>query len=271
MQHDSLREEGPDLPPFHSPLPWPLIGVALGVAVLAGYFYYELYDSLRAPAAPPAELAVPAAQAPAAMRKPEAAATAPVAEPEPSLPALENSDSFLRERLVRLMGGDSFASFVIPVALVRRIVATVDNLPRDTAPRRVMPLAGVPGVYDPGSFERYAPYVRVLEAIDEKSLVRDYARAYPLFQQAYVELGFPGRQFNDRLLAAIDDLIAAPELSAPPELLRPKVHYEFADPDLETRSAGQKIMLRMGADNAARVKAKLVLIRREILAASAPR
>jgi hypothetical protein len=46
------------------------------------------------------------------------------------------------------------------------------------------------------------------------------------------------------------------------------VLYEFADPDLETRSAGQKIMLRMGPENAARVKAKLWQLRREILAAS---
>ncbi|HYL23657.1 MAG TPA: DUF3014 domain-containing protein [Burkholderiales bacterium] len=47
--------------------------------------------------------------------------------------------------------------------------------------------------------------------------------------------------------------------------------YEFADPDLETRSAGQKILLRMGPENAARVKAKLWEIRRELLAASARR
>jgi hypothetical protein len=160
---------------------------------------------------------------------------------------------------------------VLPVALVRRIVATVDNLPRETAPRRVIPLAPVPGIFEPGNFERYAPYVRVIEAIDEKSLVADYARAYPLFQQAYRELGFPGREFNDRLLEAIDDLLATPELDQPLELVRPRVQYEFASPDLETRSAGQKMMLRIGPDNAARVKAKLALVRREIIAASKPR
>ena len=62
--------------------------------------------------------------------------------------------------------------------------------------------------------------------------------------------------------------LAAPELDTPPALVRPKVVYEFGDTDLETRSAGQKIMLRIGRDNAARVKAKLWEIRREILAAS---
>ncbi|HET7670111.1 MAG TPA: DUF3014 domain-containing protein [Burkholderiales bacterium] len=271
MHKEWLDDERPELPPFHTPLPWPLIGVALLIAAAAAYFYYELYDSLKAPAPQPAaELAAPAAPAlPAAPSAP--LATAPKAEPEPSLPSLDNSDSMMRDRLAALIGRQAFADYFLPVALVRRIVATVDNLPRPTAPRRMMPLAGVPGVYEPGNYDRYAPYVRIFEALDEQSLVRDYARAYPLFQRAYVELGYPDRQFNDRLVAAIDDLLSAPDLAASPELMRPKVHYEFADPDLETRSAGQKIMLRLGPDNAARVKAKLILIRREILAASAPR
>ena len=62
-------------------------------------------------------------------------------------------------------------------------------------------------------------------------------------------------------------MAAAPEIDAPIRLMRPKVLYEFADPDLETRSAGQKILIRMGARNAARVKAKLREIRRELIAA----
>jgi hypothetical protein len=44
------------------------------------------------------------------------------------------------------------------------------------------------------------------------------------------------------------------------------VLYQFADPELEGLSAGQKIMLRMGAENAAKVKAKLREIRRELSA-----
>ena len=44
-----------------------------------------------------------------------------------------------------------------------------------------------------------------------------------------------------------------------------RVLYEFAAPDLETRSAGQKMLLRMGPDNAARVKAKLREIRAELV------
>jgi hypothetical protein len=43
------------------------------------------------------------------------------------------------------------------------------------------------------------------------------------------------------------------------------VLYEYADPDMEELSAGQKTMLRIGKENRERVKAKL----REIRAAVA--
>jgi hypothetical protein len=43
--------------------------------------------------------------------------------------------------------------------------------------------------------------------------------------------------------------------------VRPKVLYEFADPDLEKRSWGQKAMIRMGPPNERVVKAKLREIR----------
>jgi hypothetical protein len=54
-------------------------------------------------------------------------------------------------------------------------------------------------------------------------------------------------------------------MRAPIKLTQPKILYEYADPELERRSAGQKIMMRMGSDNAARVKAKLSQFRREVV------
>jgi Protein of unknown function (DUF3014) len=283
VQTQTLKEERPYIRPFRSTPRWSLIVGVMMVVAAAGYYYYALHSVLerREPPSvaspPPPAAAPPSAPAPA-----RAPSVIPPEASAPSLPTLENSDSLARETLSRLMGRESFTQLVIPAALVRRIVATVDNLPRETAPRRVVPLVPVPGAFAasatgerlaiaPANFDRYTPYVRVLEAIDSRSLVRDYVRAYPLFQRAHQELGYPGQRFNDRLLAAIDDLIAAPEPATPPELVQPRVRYEFADPDLEMLSAGQKIMVRMGPANAARVKAKLSQIRREILAASAAR
>jgi hypothetical protein len=50
---------------------------------------------------------------------------------------------------------------------------------------------------------------------------------------------------------------------------QPHVVYRFADPDLEAASAGHKIMLRMGSENASRIKAKLREIRRALTDAGA--
>jgi hypothetical protein len=96
-----------------------------------------------------------------------------------------------------------------------------------------------------------------VKALDAQKLAASYRQHYPLFQEAYRDLGYPKGYFNDRLITAIDDLLATPEPKAPLRLVQVKVRYQFADPDLEHRSAGQKIMLRIGVENARVVKAKL--------------
>lgn len=251
----------------------PVLAVLVIVGAALSYYFlqsHELAFDLPSPTAadapPPAAAAPPAAPEPAIRHPLESTAQAPA----PSLPTLEHSDSMMRESLAGLIGRKAFSEDVVPAQLVRRIVATVDNLPRPTAPRNMIPLHPVRGAFLPteANFARYTPYIRVLEALDARALVQSYVRAYPLFQRAYEELGYPGKYFNDRLMQAIDDLLAAPELDGPLALEQPKVLYQFADPELESRSAGQKILLRMGKANALRVKAKLAEIRRALIAAS---
>ena len=260
----------------------PALAVIAVVAAAAFYYYLQRTHELPFSPPPPAQGAAAPQPAPAAPPAPQPAIQHPLETaaqaPAPSLPTLENSDSMMRDSVAHLIGRKAFAEAVIPQQLVRRIVATIDNLPRPTAPQRMMPLQPVPGAFaalggnddgsiDPVNYARYTPYVRVLQSVDAHALVQRYVRAYPLFQRAYEELGFPGKYFNDRLLQAIDDMLATPEIDGTIHVVRPKVLYQFADPDLETRSAGQKILLRMGAENAARVKAKLTEIRRELVAA----
>jgi hypothetical protein len=123
---------------------------------------------------------------------------------------------------------------------------------------------------DAANYSRYEPYVRVFESISSRALVFSYVRAYPLFQRAYEQLGYPGKYFNDRLIDALDDMLAAPEIEGPVRVLRAKVLYTFEDPALEARSAGQKVLLRMGPDNARKVKAKLRELRQALIAATDP-
>jgi len=137
-----------------------------------------------------------------------------------------------------------------------------------------MPVKPVPGPFaaegsggdmaiGPQNALRYRPYIVAMEGVEAKRLVMTYVQLYPLFQAAYQELGYPNAYFNDRLIVAIDDMLAAPEIPSP-KLAQPKVLYEFADPAVEALSAGQKILVRMGPENAKRVKDKLRAIRREL-------
>jgi len=107
-------------------------------------------------------------------------------------------------------------------------------------------------------------------------------RYYPQFQQAYAALGYPRLYFNDRLVDVIDQLLATPvptgpvavrrlEAKGPIESARPGAYYEFVDPAYEALPAGQKLMLRLGADNTLRLKAKLAEIRRALVAGPAGR
>ena len=262
------RDESP-LKYYEKPPPrpglWLLVGVLIVAAAAAGYY---LWRQIETQAPPPVAPTQPSAK-PAGKPDAEPAVRFPVeqAEPEAPLPPLQDSDARAREWISALIGGKTFDALLQSKEVVRRIVATVDNLPRKSVPTRIMAHKPVPGTFAPGAGNaaRYAPYVRALDSVDTRALVERYRKSYPLFQQAYAELGYPDRYFNDRFVEAIDDMLAAPELAAPPELVQPKVFYQYADPALESRSAGQKIMMRMGAADAAKVKARLREIRAELV------
>lgn len=227
----------------------------------------------------PAVTTPPLAQTPAP--EPAAAPAAPKIEypiePTQDAPqiALDASDAPMSDALAHLFKGNRLPEFVQPMNLIRHIVATIDNLPREKAAPRLIPVrptagalstinAGESVVLAPDNSARYAPVIGAVQAVDTKQLVAVYVRFYPLFQQAYRELGYPDGYFNDRLVAVIDHLLATPTVKAPIAVVQPKVLYRYADPELEALSSGQKTMIRVGPDNAAVLNAKLREIRNEI-------
>lgn len=250
------------------------IGIIAAVLIMGGFFGYQYLQK----AAPVVETA----SAPAAAVPAEPAIKYPVPEPkaaEPPLPALSESDEAVHGDLRTLFAAAPIESLLIPKHIVQNFVATVNGLDGAMVPLRLWPLAHLPQLplvtqnaegmsFSADNAQRYAPYIAALKALDARQAAALYLRYYPLFQQAYVELGYPDRYFNDRLVSVIDHLLATPEIKAPIRLLRPKVLYEYQDPALEQRSSGQKLLIRMGPANEAIVKAKLTEIRNAIVGQS---
>lgn len=243
--------------------------VVVAALAVGAYFWFR-----HRTAEPPALVSEPVLPEPTGI---EPTIEHPVAvAPAALLPALNESDPAVSEQLSELVGAERFAALFSADGIVRRFVATVDNLPRAKVAaqhRPVKPLAdgfladgedGETITLSAANYARYEPYVLLIDSLDPDRVAAAYVRLYPLFQKAYEDLGYPGSYFNDRLVAAIDNMLAAPELSGPVELARPNVLYEFADPLLEARSAGQKLMLRIGPQNAMRVKSQLRELRRRI-------
>lgn len=236
---------------------------------------------------PPLADAPPVALAPAIENPIEAPASEAAAEAPLALPALADADRFVEEQLGTLFSRQDLLTYLQLDGFVRKGVATVDNLARAQAASRMWPVNPTPqrfsirvGSYGvetvhPANAQRYATMVRLIESVDTDRAVAVYRGLYPLFQQAYEDLGFPNGYFNDRLVQVIDHLLATPVPADPPAValvevkgsvpsLRPWVRYEFVDPALEAESAGRKILLRVGADNQRRLLAKLKDFRQRV-------
>lgn len=253
------------------------VAAAAGIGAILWYHYgRELLPEAAAPAAvdEPAAAPAPAPAAPAPeYRVPETSAT----EPDFVLPELAGSDSAVRGELEGLVGRQPLEAWLIPNQIVRRWVAFIDNLDRDGVPLPQRParhVAGVPVVEQrdgqlvlaAANAQRYAALMTLVRSVDAERLVHFYFRYYPLFQRAYGELGYGQRYFNTRLIEVLDHLLATPSVEGPIVLTQPKVLYQYADPQLEALSFGQKAIIRLGADNATLVKAKLRQIRAAIVA-----
>jgi len=268
-------------------LAWPIVAIIVIVAIIAaivlGWRALHAPEPVTAPApAPQAAAPVPPAPSETTPKHPiEAAAVTPPAETAP-LPAVADSDAALQDALGSLFTGAALDRIFHLQEIAPRFVATIDNLPRQTAALSKMPVQPVEGSLQTSqadgkillradNAERYATYMRLMEQVDTKKLVQAYVRFYPLFQKAYQDLGYPNGYFNDRLVEVIDHLLAAPDVPAPIALTQPKVLYQFADPALEQLSAGQKMMIRMGPVNESQAKAKLRDIRHALTGQTLPR
>lgn len=251
---------------------WVVAVIALVVVAGAAYFLVQRArqaDTKPAVSGAPAQSAPASASTAPSIAHPIAQAdTGPAPASTAPLPSLADSDANVADSLIALAGGSDMGAWLVRQSVIPRIVATVDALPRSDMGRFILPVKPAKGslqmdqangqsTIGAANAARYAPYMQALAAADSQALVDWYVHYYPLFQQAYVELGYPKAYFNDRLIAVIDHLLAAPEPTQPLVVMPYKQGYAFADPALQGLSVGQKAMVRIGSANEAAVKAKL--------------
>ena len=221
-----------------------------------------------------------AAAPPEGPQHPVAAPADTAASPAPDAAGFEQAVS-------DWLGRPQVLKFVALQGLAHHIVATIDNLPRGHAAPRLWPLYPVGGrmltqqaadgslQIAPGNSARYDAVVGWIASVDVAQAAALYRRFYPVLQQAYEALGYPGQYFNDRLVAVIDHLLQAPEVQGPLALRlvevqgsvapqQPWLRYELADPQWQSLSAGHKILLRLGPAHAQTLKTQLRALRSQI-------
>lgn len=262
-------------------LAWTLVAVVLAAAAWLLSRRADLWEqeqaTLQPPPIPRQEEAAPRIRHPVEDIQLE---SLPEPPPEP-LPPLAESDPAILGEAKQVLGEESVETWWVNEQIVNRVVATVDSLTGKRLAPLMSPVRPVPGRFtvlgegdaaaiSPANAERYTPYVKMVEAIDVPTLLPLYVRYYPWFQQAYRALGYPHGYFNDRLIEVIDQLLATPQPPDPIPVVQSEAVYKYADPGLESLSAGQKILLRLGHGQSEIVRAKLREIRDAIAGPSGP-
>ncbi|MEE3328988.1 MAG: DUF3014 domain-containing protein [Myxococcota bacterium] len=195
-------------------------------------------------------------------------APAPLAE-------LDQSDAEVRLVAYQLSSHRAWIDFLVGESLVRRFVAIVDNIAQGSIPTRLLFALRPDGAYratrdgetlevDPASWERYDTLGRVASEIDARATAAFFETWRPRIDQAYRELGYPDQTFSETLMAAFQELLAAPAVEGLPALVPEGLGYAYADPELENLSSAQKQLLRMGPENMERVQEKLREIARHL-------
>ncbi len=209
----------------------------------------------EAPSAPEASEATPMESDQSAQDDPNAVET------KAGIPPLDQSDAFVRDALAGLSDRREYANWIGMEHLVSKMTAVIDNVSRGAIPAsRIQPLAPKgkfpviekdPDVYlmDPKGYHRYDVYADTVASLDVPTVKQIYGTLKPLFDSAYVELGYPDGNFEQVLRRAINHLLATPVLSGEVALVRPSVMYRFADPQIESLSQAQKQLIRMGPRN----------------------
>jgi hypothetical protein len=253
---------------------WVGVGVLACVAIgLVLYFFHIRSSKQPAPVEKitprPVVKETPPLPPPPKVVKEEEKKTLPL-----TLPKLGQSDEGIREKAKGLSLNPMLADWLRANNIIRRITAAVDSIAEGQSPRASLKFLapqkdfsvqkkGEKLYINPKSYTRYNLAVDVFESLSAEGIVRVFKEFKPLFQEAYRELGYRDRDFQDTLIRAIKELLRAPVVKSDilleegGEKAVSSVAATMADEKLEDLSDAQKHLLRMGPKNTAKIQGKL--------------
>lgn len=239
-----------------------LVVVGLIILVLGGYYLFK---------GKPAKEPLPVAEPP----KIETPATAPKPSGEPpkeplpaARPGLADSDDWIRKKGEELSTDPGWIQWLANKNLIRRLTAAVVNISEGKSPRKHLSFLGPQKPFsaakkegklylDPANYDRYNLIAEIISRLEAAKTIGLFKETYPLFQDAYRELGYPQGEFQAVLIHAIKELLLTPVVEGEVQLKEAVLSYWLVDDALEDLSEAQKHLLRMGPQNMRKVQKKL--------------
>ena len=248
-----------------------LLVIAGGMVLLRGIWppEEEPAPTVTAPplAPPPAPVA---AEIEGATPRPAPQPPAPVEEP---LPRLEESDDAVRDALGDIPLGTNGQQYLAPGNIIERSASLIYLMAQGDVPYKLLPVSrpkaafpfsddGTRVVTDPAGFERFDSLTQWLGSLDLESLLSSLEWFIPLFREAWSYYGEDPAAFDMAVVIALDLVIATPEVDlSEARLIRREAVWIFEDPAIEGLAPIQKLVLRMGPENAKILQAKAAEVR----------
>lgn len=198
-------------------------------------------------------------------------------------PILNESDAWIKEKLASIIWRKELLELVVDDDVIRRFVVFVDNFSQgDIAYSHtpfVKPSTSFLGkkdqtkevdgnnqlwVFDESNFKRFSLYVDMFRSADSEALVEYYKEIKPLINEAYSELGYPEKDFDQVLQTAITKVLDLEYPKGEIELIRPSVAYRYQSEVIESLDNADKLMLRIGKENLLIIKSVLLDINEKI-------
>jgi hypothetical protein len=232
----------------------PVLFIAI-IGLIAGAAGAWWWARERAAPAPPAATVRTATDTP----------LAPAAEAV-KLPPLGQMDIFLRALLGSLSASPELARWLATDDLIRQMAHAIDVVSRGQSPARELGVLRPEGPLqtsgpartlsiNPASYRRFDGIARAVASLDPAAVAAAYRTIQPRLDEAYRGLGRTSLSVDQAVATALQVLIDTPAVADPIRLAPgPGATLGYADPDLQALPAAQKQLIRLGPENAARVK-----------------